>query len=126
MSQIQRSVLTGIAVGKTESFRPRPRFKILPASPDCVRRIEHMILPLRPAQEVKFYKAADLAQVCVARRPHTFKISLGSLNDFESVHRDEHGLTYKFRVADCGAQRSANITATPVESSDAPCAMTIP
>ena len=85
MSQIQRSVLTGIAVGKAESFRPRPRFKVLPASPDCVRRIEHMILPLRPAQEVKFYKAGDLAQVCIARRPHTFKVSLGSLTEDKSL-----------------------------------------
>src|SRR5262249_10265413 len=73
-----------------ERFRPRPGFEIRLAPPDRVGRIEHMILALRPAQQMKLDKARYLVQMGVASGPDTFELRPERRNDFESVHRYEH------------------------------------
>src|ERR1700730_8560968 len=90
MPEIERSVLAGALMREAEALRPRPCFEIGLASPDRVRRVEHMVFPFRPAQQVKLHKAGDVAQVGVARCPHTLELGLRRGNDFEPIHRDEH------------------------------------
>src|SRR6267154_6587934 len=75
---------------EAEGLRPRPCFEIGPASPDRVRRVEHMVFPFRPAQQVELDKAGDVGQLGVACRPDALEVLLQCRNDFESVHCDEH------------------------------------
>jgi hypothetical protein len=70
-----------------------------------------MILPLRPAQQVKFDKAGNIAQVTVARCPYAFELSFGARKDFEAIHCDEH-LEASFTVV-----YRLNVTTTPVATS---------
>jgi hypothetical protein len=96
--EIERLVGTGSIVRTAERFRPGPCLEVGPAMPDRVRRIEGVILAVRAAQQVKIDKARDVAQMGVAGRSDLLEIRLRPGDDFESIHRDEHGFTYRLGV----------------------------
>ncbi len=108
VSEIERPVLSGAAVGEAECFRPRPGFEIFPAPPHRVGGVENVVLALRSAQQMKLDKARHIAQMRVARCPDALELRPRIRDDFETVHRNEHLL-----VPQC----LANVTTTPFAAS---------
>ena len=104
MAEIEWLVGTGSVVRTAERFRPGPRLEVGPTMPDRVRRIEGVILPVWATQKVKGDEPRDVAQMCVAGSPDLLEIRLRSGNHFETIHRDEHNLTYglgEWLTAEC-------------------------
>src|SRR5215469_1540878 len=79
-------------MGAAEGIGPRPRFKVGPAVPERMRRVEGVIVPVGAAQQMESDKAGHVAQMRVAGRPHLLEIRLRSGNDLEAVHGNKHGL----------------------------------
>src|SRR5215470_19479885 len=55
-----------------------------------MRRIEGVVLGLRPFEQTELHKARHLLQVRVAVEPDRFERILGALADAKPVHRNEH------------------------------------
>src|SRR5690242_5014030 len=73
-----------------ELLGPGPGLEIGTRSPDRVRGVEHVVLVLGAAQQVKLDEARHLAEVAVAPEPDGLEIRRRVLNDLEAIHRDEH------------------------------------
>src|SRR5208282_5475922 len=78
-------------MGGAKMFGLRPGGKGVFARPDCVRRIEHVIVALRPAQQMELEEPGHAVEMCVAREPHVFERALGALYNLEAIHGDIHG-----------------------------------
>ena len=64
-----------------------------------------MVFTVRATQQVERHEARDLAQMRVARCPDFLEIRLRPGDDFESIHRDKHELTYPVVHAQIGPTR---------------------
>src|SRR5262245_18487588 len=91
MIEVERLVLAGVLVGKTEFLRPGPGLECRFALPQCVRGIERVFLVLGSLEEMKFDEARKHGELRVAVEPHLLECLLGSLLHAKAVHGDEHG-----------------------------------
>src|SRR5271166_2047957 len=91
MADIERLVGAGVTMGGAKMFGLRPGGEGVFARPDRVRRIEHVIVALRPAQEMELEEPGHAVEMRFAREPHVFERALGALHDLEAVHGDLHG-----------------------------------
>src|SRR5208283_3974980 len=91
MAEIERLVGAGVTMGRAKMFRLRPGGEGVFARPDRVRRIEHVIFALGPAQEMELEEPGHAVEMGVAREPHLFERALCALHDLEAIHGDIHG-----------------------------------
>src|SRR5271166_5879352 len=91
MAEIERLVGAGVAMGGAKMFGLRPGGEGVFARPDRVRRIEHVIAAVGPAQKMELEEPGHAVEMGVAREPHVFEGALGALDDLEAVHGDIHG-----------------------------------
>ena len=63
VAEIERAVGAGVAVGEAKRLRLRPAFGIGAAAPQGMRRIEHVVVALGPAQQVEGDKARNAAEL---------------------------------------------------------------
>ena len=54
-----------------------------------------MVVVFGSAQQVESHEARDVREVAVTRGPDFFESRFGSECDLKTVHRDEHGDTFK-------------------------------
>src|SRR5215471_20001962 len=69
MADGQGAALPGVAVRRAECFRPGPGFEILARTPDRVRGIKHVIVAVRPLEQVKLDKTRHGMKMCIALAP---------------------------------------------------------
>src|SRR5690349_20777646 len=86
----QRAALTGVAMRRAEGFRPCPRLEFGMRTPDRVRGVEHMVVALRPLEQVKLDKPGYGMEVRVALAPARLEGRLFAFLHLEPVHRDVH------------------------------------
>src|SRR5271157_256201 len=91
MAEIERLVFAGVAMRRAKMFRLRPAGEGVFPRPDRVRRIEHVIFALGPAQEMELEEPGHAVEMGVAREPHLFERALCALHDLEAIHGDIHG-----------------------------------
>src|SRR6185369_96052 len=90
MVEIKRLVLAGIAVCKTECFRPGPVFEPGPAVPERMRGIERPVFLLGAFEQMELDKSGDPVEMGVTAQPYLLEVLLEPFLDAEAVHRDEH------------------------------------
>src|SRR4051812_46820649 len=93
MAEIEFPVVPGVGVRPAERLGSRPGLEVAAAPPDRVRRIEHVVVVRRSAQQVERHEAGYAGQVAVARGPDRFEIRLRAWRDAKAVHSDEHAGT---------------------------------
>src|SRR6185437_13268658 len=99
MLEIKRTgrLVAGARVGGAKFLRLGPGLESRLAPPDGMRRVERVVLGLRPLKQMKLDEAGNAVEIRFARQPDFFKRLLGALLDPKAVHGDEHGLS-----PDCG------------------------
>src|SRR6516225_2779670 len=94
MAQIHRTVpatcVARVSMRCAKCVRARPVVEVRVAGPDRVARVEHVVVALRPLEQMKFDEAGHFLQVRVARGPDFLECGLGAQCDLEAVHGDIH------------------------------------
>src|SRR5208282_289482 len=90
MVEIERPVLSGVAMREPERLGPGPCLEIRLAAPQRVRGVQHVVVALWSAQQVEGDEAIHLAQMRVARGPDLFEGCFRAEGDLEAIHGDEH------------------------------------
>ena len=74
VAEIKPSVLSGVAMGTAERFGPRPGIEIAFAAPDCVRRVQYVVVVFWASQQVKSGEARNTCEMAITRRPDLLEV----------------------------------------------------
>ncbi len=91
MAEIERLVGAGVTMGGPKMLGLSPGGEDISVRPDRVRRIEHVIVALWPAQEMELEEPGHTVEMRVAREPNALERALGALDDLEAIHGNVHG-----------------------------------
>ncbi len=80
----------GAGVRLAELLRLGPGVEVGVRAPNGVRGIEHVVLPLRPPEQMEGDEARQLVQVALAAVPDVLEVLRAVLQDLEPVHGDVH------------------------------------
>src|SRR4051812_34572747 len=88
--ELRARLASGAGMRDLEFFRLGPALEMRLALPQCVRRIERVVLGFRALQQIKGHEAGQAVEIGFAAGPDLLEGLFRTFCDLESIHRDKH------------------------------------